>query len=179
MIARLFKVTSFVTFFLVLLALPSCKRIAVQHRYKQMVEHEVVMPQGMTLLSERFVNPFGKTDRIVVWFDAHACSTCEVKRLNGWTSVLDSFGEEAPDPIFVFSCPEDLRDEFETTIANMEYDFSIWADYQNEFELNNKQIPADSRYHTFVIDSTNNVVLIGNPVYNKKIRQLYQSYFKQ
>ena len=34
-------------------------------------------------------------------------------------------------------------------------------------------LPQESYFHTFLLDSTNNIILVGNPLNNLKIKSLY------
>lgn len=41
------------------------------------------------------------------------------------------------------------------------------------FEHSNPQILHESKFHTLLLDKNNNVLLVGNPVENKKIEELF------
>lgn len=49
----------------------------------------------------------------------------------------------------------------------------ICIDHTNAF-IKNNEIPVNSAYHTFLVDSDNKVLAIGNPVRNPKIKDLYK-----
>jgi hypothetical protein len=51
--------------------------------------------------------------------------------------------------------------------------YPVFFDKKNELDkLNN--LPTNPLYQCFLLDKNNNVLIIGNPVYNQKIWELYQ-----
>lgn len=50
---------------------------------------------------------------------------------------------------------------------------TIFIDSTNIFSIKNPNIPLETKYHTFLLDPNNNVVLVGNPITNKKIREIF------
>ena len=51
-------------------------------------------------------------------------------------------------------------------------------DSSDIFIKKNPHIPLKGVYHTFLLDENNNVILIGNPINNKKINRLFQKLIK-
>lgn len=47
------------------------------------------------------------------------------------------------------------------------------------FRRTNKNIPDNSLFHAFLLDESNNVVMVGNPQTNIKIRRLLLRYLKE
>jgi len=41
------------------------------------------------------------------------------------------------------------------------------------FERLNPHLPKDERFHTFLLDENNKVILVGYPVNNPKLKELY------
>ena len=50
----------------------------------------------------------------------------------------------------------------------------ILLDTKGEFLQNNPTIPKSQKYHTFMVDENNKVVLVGNPMGNEKMWELYK-----
>ena len=48
----------------------------------------------------------------------------------------------------------------------------IYVDTAYIFRENNKHIPSETRYHNFLINSKGEILLVGNPLENKKIRNI-------
>ena len=52
------------------------------------------------------------------------------------------------------------------------FHYPLFIDVEDKFNSLNK-LPAESRFRTFLLDENNRIILIGNPVQNPKIRDLY------
>lgn len=58
-------------------------------------------------------------------------------------------------------------------IANTKFDYPILLDSLGEFERLNPHLPQNKALHTFLLDENNNVLLVGNPLHNKKIEEMF------
>ena len=52
--------------------------------------------------------------------------------------------------------------------------YPVYVDKENLFQTSNPSIPDDSRYHTFLLDRNNRVVLVGNPLASNAMRSLFR-----
>ena len=50
---------------------------------------------------------------------------------------------------------------------------TVFYDLDGSFELLNPQLPKNERFHTFLLDEHNKVILVGSPVGNEKLKKLY------
>ena len=76
-------------------------------------------------------------------------------------------------PIIIFS----LNNQYYSFTSNLQshgIDFPVVIDKYNDFRSINHSIPADSRYHTFLLDRNNRVVLVGNPLASNAMRSLFR-----
>jgi hypothetical protein len=78
-------------------------------------------------------------------------------------------------PIFLFSPPKDKIDEVSKVIEFNEFDHPVFLDEHQAFPKANPHIPADNRFHTFLIDKNGKVVLVGDPVNNPQLWELYKT----
>lgn len=56
---------------------------------------------------------------------------------------------------------------------------TIFIDSANIFLRKNPHIPSETKYHTFLVDEDDKIVLVGNPITNKKIRNVLLSKFEK
>ena len=61
----------------------------------------------------------------------------------------------------------------ELMIANTMFDYPILLDTLGEFEKLNPHLPKNRALHTFLLDENNNVILVGNPSQNRKIKEMF------
>ena len=56
---------------------------------------------------------------------------------------------------------------------NVKFNYPILLDTLGEFEKLNPHLPKNHLLHTFLLDENNRVVLVGNPLRNKKIEEMF------
>jgi len=114
--------------------------------------------------------------KMVVWYDSIVCSSCHIQQIHEWNEIVqyaDSIGDVF-DLVFIFSSK--ARDLYNVNIAMRKAVFKhpVYIDKGNYFHKNNPDIPSDNRLHTFLLDVNNKVILVGNPLYNKTLWELYK-----
>ncbi len=57
----------------------------------------------------------------------------------------------------------------------MRFDYPVFLDTAGVFERSNPGLPANPVFHTFLLDRENRVVLVGSPIGNAKMWDLYKS----
>lgn len=167
------------TLFFVLFSLFSCNRGNVGKQLENFVGMEVVLPKGMqgnlqgrdTLLSVP-----DAPMRLVVWFDSLGCSSCRINRMHEWNDVVqfaEGMGDRF-DPVFIFSPKAADRHSVRIALRTAFFEYPVYIDEDGMFPKNNPQLPTDERMHTFLLNADNKVVLVGSPVGNEALWELYK-----
>ena len=55
----------------------------------------------------------------------------------------------------------------------IDFEYPMIIDTLREFEKLNPHLPKNRTLHTFLLDENNNVILVGNPLHNKKIEEMF------
>jgi hypothetical protein len=77
--------------------------------------------------------------------------------------------------IFPTSSPPQAKlDEVLRTLEMVQFDYPVFIDEHGAFPAANPHIPADSRFHTFLLDKNGKVVVVGDPVNNPDLWELYK-----
>ena len=58
-------------------------------------------------------------------------------------------------------------------IKNSRFNYPIILDTLGQFAKLNPHLPKNKALHTFLLDENNNVILVGNPLHNKKIKEMF------
>ena len=137
---------------------------------------EIVFPQNMAFT--RFVTEpvdYRIPDaeyKVLVYVDSVGCTSCKLQ-LPKWKELIahvDSATNGNVPFIFVFQSKDDR--ELRYMLKRDNFDRPICIDRNNRFdELN--QFPQDITFQTFLLDKDNKVKVIGNPVHNLAVRDLY------
>jgi hypothetical protein len=117
-----------------------------------------------------------KFARFIVYVDSLECSSCRAGRMyeyNGVIDFRDSVGMQFM-PIFIFSPPERVVEELLYQVRVSYFDYPILLDDSGLFPIINPHIPTDPRFHTFLLDKNGKVVLVGDPVHNPGLWELYK-----
>ena len=137
---------------------------------------EIVFPQNMAFT--RFVTEpvdYRIPDaeyKVLVYVDSVGCTSCKLQLLK-WKELIahvDSATNGNIPFIFVFQSKDDR--ELRYILKRDNFDRPVCIDRNNRFdELN--QFPQDITFQTFLLDKDNKVKVIGNPVHNLAVRDLY------
>jgi len=136
----------------------------------------------MCLNQDGFISSYGNDTeipyRVIVFTGPDECSTCALNSLSEWNALLDLEKEKKVQLVFIL-CPE--KSKLESTIKIYQssgLEHSILIDTIGVFLKKNQHIPEEAIFHTFVLDSKGNVILVGNPLKNPKIQELFEKILK-
>lgn len=113
--------------------------------------------------------------KLVIYTDSVECSSCALNSMYEWTDILDSLQNHYPfaQAVFIF-CPQtDKRKQFKVKMLHRNFIYPIYLDTCNAFLRTNPHIPSNPLLHSFLLDEKDSVILVGNPVRNKKIEELF------
>ena len=137
---------------------------------------EIVFPQDMAFT--RFVTEpvdYRIPDaeyKVLVYVDSVGCTSCKLQ-LPKWQKLIahvDSATNGNIPFIFVFQSKDDRELRYILKCDN--FDRPVCIDRNNRFNSSNR-FPQDITFQTFLLDKDNKVKVIGNPVHNLAVRDLY------
>lgn len=135
---------------------------------------QICFPKDTPLPSDR------QSATMVVYYNYATCATCMMKRISEWTELLDGIDSiHGFTPLFIFEPAADKRDEYLRELEHSALPYPVLSDFSREFHKTNMKIPSDTRYHIFLLDGNNNVVLAGNPMHNTTLWELYRMYVSE
>ena len=164
---------TFVTcFFLISCQMSQKKRI--EKIIQEWQGKEIIIPATIkfktlgqdTLCSDLWNKPY----KIFTYVDSIGCASCQLGVLE-WKGIIQLCHQQQMDVGFIFVVHASNFNRFEADIRIQGFDYPIIYDYHNEFDKLN-HFPADP-YRTFLLDKDNNIQLIGSPVNNPQMWELY------
>lgn len=172
----------FVTF--LLLHITSCKDSRSKEKeIAQIVSEwqgkEILFPEGITFT--RYVNdtvdwaiPEESRYKVLVYVDPLGCISCTLQ-LRQWKSFIaqvDSLtGGEGIVPFLFFFHHDDYKETL-YLMKTDQFDLPVCIDREDRLNQLNK-FPSDITFQTFLLDEDNQVAVIGNPIHNLAVRDLY------
>ncbi len=103
-----------------------------------------------------------------------SCSTC-LEEISLWADIITSFKSYQVPVILICSSHDNfelIMHLFETNkIKNFSY--PIFFDLDDDYIEKNKFMDKENHFKTVLTDSENKILLLGNPIYSKKIKEMY------
>lgn len=139
-------------------------------------DREIVFPEAMQFAryAEEVVDyPFQEAqNKVLIYIDSVGCTSCKLQ-LSRWKELMmytDSLTNEAVSYVFIFQSSN--IEEVASIIKTSHFDHPVYLDRNADFfKLNT--LPDNSIFHTFLLDKNNKVLVIGNPIINPTIKDLY------
>ena len=111
--------------------------------------------------------------KYIVYYDSLTCKPCHLDELEQWTELLSDFDVKEISCLFVLSIQKGRIDSYKEYYDELQVKYPVFFDVNNSFLKHNPHIPEESMFHTFLLDGNNNVILVGNPLYNEDIKKLF------
>ena len=117
-----------------------------------------------------------KSLKFVSYSDSMACSSCAVDKLYTWIDLIrktESY-ENKLGYYFIFFPKMKEWANVEFVISTLShFNYPVYMDTLGIFERSNPHLPHNQMFHTFLLDENNNVLLVGNPLDNEKIEEMF------
>lgn len=113
---------------------------------------------------------------LIVYYDKQNCMSCVVNKMNDWHKLLfdiynDYYGVSA---CFIFSPEISEVDNLLEIINNQSFGHKVYIDDNYYFEKNNPWLPKQPIFHTFLVDSNGDIVFVGDPRRNDKLKYMFE-----
>jgi hypothetical protein len=161
--------------------LVACDNKKLYRELELFTSKEIIVPNFMRQMiagkDSILLNASDKTVKLIVWVDSVSCSTCRVDKMLEYTETIRFYEETGGDfvPIFVFSPPRAKIRNVLLRLNMSQFEYPVFIDEHQAFQAENPHIPVDSRFHTFLLNKNGKVVLVGDPVNNLPLWELYKT----
>lgn len=160
----------------------SCRE-SDQERVARLVQEwqgkEIIFPEG--LVFTRFVKdtvdyriPEAEY-KVVVYVDSIGCTSCKLK-LPEWKKLIthiDSLTDSNIPFLFFFQSKDNTELRF--ILIQDNFNKPVCID-QNDLMNKENKFPKEQAFQTFLLDKDNKVKVIGNPIQNLAVKDLYLKY---
>ncbi|MCF6243004.1 MAG: hypothetical protein L3J74_16885 [Bacteroidales bacterium] len=112
-----------------------------------------------------------KSAKIVIFLDKNGCTPCRMK-LSQWKRFISKVNKLNKKIIFIYILASNNTIELDKEFIIHKFKNVVFYDIKNEFaQINN--LPDNSIFHTFLLNGNNEIIIVGNPVVNQSIKELY------
>lgn len=164
----------------------SCKNYKLEKKLKKFIQHEIVVPNNLRQIAgegdePEIIDTESVSARLIVYVDSLECSSCKVGHMYEYNEITDyrNVAGEQYLPMFIFSPPGRAVKELLYRIRSSHFEYPVFLDESGAFPKANPHVLADSRFHTFLLDKNGRIILVGDPVRNQPLWELYKTTIKQ
>ena len=137
---------------------------------------QILFPENMVFTrfasdTTNFVIPTSDY-KVLVFVDSIGCTSCKLQ-LSRWKEFIrytDSISQKNIPFLFFFQFDDQW--EVHSLLIRENFDKPICLDRSDSLNQLN-HFPKDIRFQVFLLDKNNKVVVIGNPVHNPNVKELY------
>ena len=110
--------------------------------------------------------------KVLIYVDSIGCTSCKLQ-LHKWKELIEYTISVTQNkvPFLFFFHPKDAK-EIRYLLKRDGFDHPICIDLDDRLNKLNK-FPADMTFQTFLLDKNNKVAVLGNPVHNTAVKDLY------
>lgn len=110
--------------------------------------------------------------KVLVYVDSTGCIGCKLQlpKWKTFISEIDSLAKSYTPFIFVFQSQN--YDDLKTILKRSNFDYPVYTDAKGKFNRLN-HFPDDNMFHTFLLDENNHIKVIGNPIHNLSVQELF------
>jgi hypothetical protein len=174
----------FIFFIIVITLVSSCrqdrKKVEAEQIVSEWVDKEIRFPDeyvcdfgGKDTASVKCMELVEKEYKILLYVDSTGCTACKL-RLPEWNRLIKEAGSLPANKLsfLLFFHPKNKK-ELQLLFKRDQFDYPVFIDENNALDSLN-HFPMQPRYQCFLLGRDNKVMLIGNPVLNLKIWELYK-----
>ncbi|MCM1111006.1 MAG: DUF1573 domain-containing protein [Clostridium sp.] len=136
---------------------------------------QITLPDNLVckIQNDTIAFDFAESDyTIVVYLDSAGCTPCRMK-LPAWDEVIDEMNsKDGVDVRFLMVINAEINTDSEFILKRDKFKHPVSYDPEGTF-IQKNDLPEEDVYHTFLLDHNGEIVLIGNPVFNPKVRELF------
>lgn len=171
-------VTIGILFLLGFCMLDSCSgRREIRKEMRAFVSNRIEVPQDMDYVYCGGLGQYRDTARqakLIVYYDTLSCQSCSVNHIGLLRPLIERSRKTGKfDVLVIFSPRPDESAEVTTQLMVMKLDFPVCVDTYGSFRRKNNFIPADVRFHTFLVDRRGKPIFVDNPLGSDELSKLF------
>lgn len=157
-----------------ILSVFSCYQLTIQDAYSQWIGKIIKIPVNLSFFVKDSIFSIAITQhplKLLLYTDSTGCISCKLK-LREWQFFNEQLDTLTDKRVTTFIVLASTQKRLKQDLLKVDYHYPISIDYYDSTNILNHFI-KDDRFRCFLLDENNKVILIGNPVQNPKIKELY------
>lgn len=118
-------------------------------------------------------------NRLIIYIDSTSCSQCFITHMSDYMKTVEEFNSAGVGTIFVFEPKHEHEKALISFLMRLAYPVQTIVVPNGNFSSANPHLPLSSVLHVFLLNRNNEVVVVGNPAKNEKVKELMLNSIKQ
>lgn len=151
--------------------------LGTKTRIEELYGKTIILPDTLNILYRNNLIPHGKSDILfgelfIATRISGNCGIC-VHDLEIWKEEIMNRVDTSRIRFLFYIYTDDYQFFKNIIYPDILLDYPLLIDKNNEFVIKNHLPENDTRFHTFLLDENNRVILIGSPLFNNRMKELY------
>ena len=116
-----------------------------------------------------------KKYKVVLHVDSTGCSECKLQ-LYAWKKFMEEFQTCSDSLAFIYVIQNKNIRKIAILCRQNKFNYPIFYDLDGEMDKINK-LHKNEKYRCFLLDQDNRIKVLGNPINNLAIKEMYQNFF--
>lgn len=138
-------------------------------------------PIDMTPCEEAYCYEEGKevyydckdsTYKLIIFIDSLSCSPCFVSHMLDYMGTVVDFDSVGIKTFFIFEPKEEQKESLVSSLKELAHPIRTIVVPKGKFSSANPHLSSSSVLHSFLLNGNNEVMVVGNPAKNAKIKEL-------
>lgn len=173
-----YQITRVIASLLLLTIISSCvERRKVKDIMLEFVTSDIIIPGDLDCIfnAETSMSCLDtlKSKKLIMYYDSLDCSSCRISHLFDIYPLYTMADTSDFSVVTIFSPKrsdvENVR--FQLMLSN--HTIPVYLDKNGSFAQLNRNIPADQRFHSFLINEIGSVLFVGNPISNEQLHSVF------
>ncbi|MBO5181371.1 MAG: hypothetical protein J6B92_05730 [Paraprevotella sp.] len=110
--------------------------------------------------------------RLIIYVDSTSCSPCFVSHMLDYMGAVVDLDSAGVSTLFLFEPKQEQKEDLTSSLAEMSYPLRSIVVANGSFSSANPHLPPSTMLHSFLLNEKNEVVVVGNPARNDKVKEL-------
>ena len=111
---------------------------------------------------------------LVIYVDSLSCTQCFITNLIEYKECIEDFNRLGAESVIIFEPKNKQIKETASLLKSFAYPFMTIVIKDAQFSATNPHLSSNPALRCFLLNRNKDVVIVGNPVRNSKIRNLMQ-----
>lgn len=114
----------------------------------------------------------------VHYVDSSQCSPCALDRMYYWNKLVDEYSKKGINFVFIIEPKKEQLEDVHLSIESSGLRNPVYVDSLYAFKKQNPFLPEEQMYHSLLLNKNGKIVLVGNPMENENIKQIWNKLIK-